>query len=62
MIIFAGKVSHKARKSAFEAARAENIPVLMCHSCGLSTLFSLLSTKVLILRFCLIRRKNFSSA
>jgi hypothetical protein len=45
MIIFTGKVSHKARKSAFEAAKAGNIPVLMCHSCGLSTLKECLENK-----------------
>lgn len=38
MIIFTNKISHKARKSAFEAARSEKIPVIMCHSCGISTL------------------------
>ena len=38
MIIFTNKVSHSARKNAFEAARSENIPVIMCHSCGVSTL------------------------
>ena len=38
VIIFTGKVSHSARKIAINAARAENIPLLMCHSCGVSTL------------------------
>jgi len=38
MIIFTGKVSHSARKIAVNAARAENIPLLMCHSCGVSSL------------------------
>jgi hypothetical protein len=51
MIIFTGKVSHKARKCAFEAAKAENIPVLMCHSCGVSTLRNCLKEKE-----CLKRR------
>lgn len=38
LIIFTGKVSHCAKKCAMNAARAENIPVKMCHSCGVSTL------------------------
>lgn len=38
LIIFTGKVSHCAKKSAMNAARSENIPVMMCHSCGVSTL------------------------
>ncbi|WP_028575842.1 DUF2325 domain-containing protein [Desulfonatronovibrio hydrogenovorans] len=38
MIIFTNKVSHSARKCALNAAKAENIPVMMCHSCGVSTL------------------------
>ncbi|WP_343067193.1 DUF2325 domain-containing protein [Desulfurispira natronophila] len=38
MVIFTNKVSHNARKLALEAARADNIPVMMCHSCGVSTL------------------------
>ncbi|MBB5021528.1 hypothetical protein HNR37_000840 [Desulfurispira natronophila] len=37
-MIFTNKVSHNARKLALEAARADNIPVMMCHSCGVSTL------------------------
>ena len=45
MIIFTGKVSHSARKSAFEAAKAENIPVIMCHTCGVSTLKECLENK-----------------
>jgi hypothetical protein len=38
MIIFTGKISHKARKCAFQAAKSENVPVVMFHSCGVSTL------------------------
>ncbi|WP_045212136.1 DUF2325 domain-containing protein [Desulfonatronovibrio magnus] len=45
LIIFTGKVSHSARKIALNAARAENIPVLMCHSCGVSTLKECLENK-----------------
>ncbi|MFW5730751.1 MAG: DUF2325 domain-containing protein [Desulfonatronovibrionaceae bacterium] len=45
LIIFTGKVSHSARKIALEAARAENIPVVMTHSCGVSTLKECLENK-----------------
>ncbi len=45
MIIFTNKISHTTRKNAFDAAKAENIPVLMCHSCGVSTLKECLENK-----------------
>jgi hypothetical protein len=34
VVLFTGKVSHEARIQAVNAARACNIPLLMCHSCG----------------------------
>ena len=38
VVIFTGKVSHRARKEAVNAAKSNNIPVLMYHSCGICTL------------------------
>ncbi|RQW85529.1 MAG: DUF2325 domain-containing protein [Geobacter sp.] len=38
MVIFTNKVSHQAKKQAVSAARANNIPVFMHHSCGICTL------------------------
>lgn len=38
LVIFTNKVSHKARGEVMSIARAENIPVLMYHSCGICTL------------------------
>lgn len=38
MILFTNKLSHVARGEALRAARAQNIPVTMVHSCGVSTL------------------------
>jgi cellobiose-specific phosphotransferase system component IIB len=34
VVIFTGKVSHRAKKEAMNVAKSKNIPVLMCHSCG----------------------------
>lgn len=38
VIIFTNKVSHCAKKEAMTAAKSNNIPVLMYHSCGICTL------------------------
>jgi hypothetical protein len=38
VILFTGKVSHRARREVVQAARSRGIPVLMRHSCGLCTL------------------------
>jgi hypothetical protein len=38
LIIFTNKVSHRAKKEVMSIAKARNIPVLMCHSCGICTL------------------------
>ncbi len=38
MVIFTNKVSHRAKDEMINIARDENIPVSMCHSCGVSTL------------------------
>lgn len=45
VIIFTNKVSHPARKTAMSAAKSENIPVMMCHSCGVSSLRECLENK-----------------
>jgi len=38
MVIFTNKVSHRAREDVVNIAKEKNIPVSMCHSCGVSTL------------------------
>lgn len=38
VIIFTNKVSHKARVNAMKAARKNDIPVYLFHSCGICTL------------------------
>lgn len=38
MVIFTNKVSHQARNEALGAAKANSIPVFMCHSCGVCSL------------------------
>lgn len=38
LIIFTNKVSHGARKEAVNVSRNRNIPLIMVHSCGISTL------------------------
>jgi hypothetical protein len=43
MVIFTNKVSHKVKNEAMSAAKANNIPVYMHHSCGVCTLRDCLS-------------------
>lgn len=38
IIIFTNRISHRARHKAVEKAKGEGIPILMCHSCGVSSL------------------------
>jgi len=38
MVIFTNKVSHRVKKEAMSAARANDIPVFMHHACGVCTL------------------------
>lgn len=38
IIIFTNKISHEARNKAIRHAKKREIPVHLCHSCGLSTL------------------------
>jgi hypothetical protein len=38
VIVFTNKVSHKARKEVAAHAKANNIPMKMLHSCGISSL------------------------
>lgn len=38
VVIFTNKVSHQAKKEAMNAARLNNIPAFMHHSCGVCTL------------------------
>jgi len=44
MVIFTNKVSHRAKDEIMNIARDGNIPVSMCHSCGVSTLRKYLNT------------------
>jgi Uncharacterized protein conserved in bacteria (DUF2325) len=34
VVLFTGKVSHEARNQVVAAAKGRNIPLIMCHSCG----------------------------
>lgn len=38
IVIFTDKISHDARNRALSRARSSGKPVLMCHSCGISSL------------------------
>lgn len=38
VVLFTGKISHEARNQVVAAAKAGNIPLLQCHSCGVCTL------------------------
>ncbi len=38
IIIFTNKVSHEAKNRAIDYSKKFNIPVVMCHSCGVCTL------------------------
>ena len=38
IIIFTNRISHRERHKAVENARDAGIPVIMCHSCGVSSL------------------------
>jgi hypothetical protein len=38
IIVFTNKVSHEARRKALEHARDRDIPLMMVHSCGVSSL------------------------
>ena len=38
LVIFTNKVSHRMKKQAVSAAKSNNIPVFMHHSCGVCTL------------------------
>ena len=38
VVLFTGKVSHEARIQVLATAKARDIPLLQCHSCGVSSL------------------------
>ncbi|GAB6175291.1 DUF2325 domain-containing protein [Desulfobaculum senezii] len=38
VVVFTNQVSHKARKEVCSYAKANNIPLHLMHSCGISTL------------------------
>lgn len=38
VVVFTGKTSHRIRNEAISTAKSKNIPVVMCHSCGVCSL------------------------
>lgn len=38
VVLFTGKISHEARNQVVAAAKANDIPLLQCHSCGVCSL------------------------
>ena len=38
IVIFTNRISHSARKRALSKGQSKGIPILMCHSCGISSL------------------------
>ncbi|MEK6776509.1 MAG: DUF2325 domain-containing protein [bacterium] len=46
VVIFTNKVSHNAKKEVMNAARANNIPVHMYHSCGVCTFRDFLNCSI----------------
>lgn len=51
VIIFTGKVSHLIKNQVIKCAYSTKIPVILCHSCGLSSL-----------RKCIIEAKRLCSS
>ena len=47
ILVFTGKTSHNIRDAAVRIAKARDIPILMTHSCGISSLRSCLGNLVL---------------
>jgi len=47
VVLFTSKISHKARMKVMSVAQSQDIPVFMCHNCG-----------VCALRDCLVCVKN----
>lgn len=43
VVLFTGKVSHKARRDVLKAAKKSGTPVVMSHACGVSSLKKCLS-------------------
>lgn len=48
VVIFTNKVSHRVKKEAMNAARVNDIPVFMHHSCGVCTLRECLNCLMII--------------
>ncbi len=46
ILVFTGKTSHSIRDAAVRIAKTRDIPVLMMHSCGISSLRSCLGSLV----------------
>ncbi|UFS72602.1 DUF2325 domain-containing protein [Geomonas sp. RF6] len=38
VVLFTSKISHKARMKVMSVAQAKDIPVFMCHNCGVCAL------------------------
>jgi hypothetical protein len=54
VVLFTGKVSHEARNQVVAAAKAHDIPLFMCHSCGVCSLRDCLE--------CFARDRTFANA
>jgi len=48
VVIFTNKVSHRLKKEAMNAAKLNNIPLFMHHSCGVCTLRDCLNCMLII--------------
>lgn len=48
VVIFTNMVSHRVKKEAMDAAKLNNIPVFMHHSCGVCTLRDCLNCMLVI--------------
>lgn len=48
VVIFTNMVSHRVKKEAMNAAKLNNIPVFMHHSCGVCTLRDCLNCMLII--------------
>ncbi len=46
ILVFTGKTSHNIRDAAVRVAKARDIPILMTHSCGISSLRTCLGNLV----------------
>jgi hypothetical protein len=48
LVIFTNKISHQMKKKAVSAAKSNNIPIFMHHSCGVCTLRDCLNCLIIM--------------